>query len=436
VRASGRLDTVSRRVDAIDTGRLLSSVARPVTQLQDRLGDAGALSRRASLAVRLLPPMLGAHGTRTYLLFFQNNAEVRSTGGLPGSFATVTARDGRVTLGNQGNAASVGRFTRPPIPLTAEERALFGPNMGVLPQDTNFTPDFPRTAQLLEAMWNARHALKVDGVLATDPVALSHLLRGTGPIALPGARQLTAQNAVALLLSRVYAQFVDPTRQDDFINAVARQVFGAVSSGQGQPRAVLDNLVTSADERRILLWSDRPKEQALLAPTRLGGVLPTTASAAPDVGVFLNDGGGSKLDYYLDYGVDVTSRRCQAGRQYLTVTLHLRSRVPADPSGLSDFIARNAVGIPRGLIRTTLYVYAPAGGYLAGATYDGQDRQLTTLTHQGRPLVEQTVDTAPGTAHTLSYEMVTGKGQTERTDLQVTPGVRTDGMGAVSPSAC
>jgi hypothetical protein len=436
VRAADRLAQQSRRVGLIDTERLLGAVAAPVRQLQVRLRDATALSARASRAVRLLPPMLGADGPRTYLMYFANNAEVRSTGGLPGSFATVTARDGTVTLGNQGNAASVGRFSRPPVPLTADEQTLFGANMGVLPQDTNFTPDFPRTAELLAGMWNAGHRTQVDGVLATDPVALSYLLRGTGPVALPGGQQLTSRDAVSMLLNRVYASIADPVRQDDFFGAAARSVFTAVSSGQGQPRSVLENLVTAADQRRILLWSDRPKEQALLAPTRIGGSLRTRASAAPDVGVFLNNGGGSKLDYYLDDRVDVASDRCQAGRQHLTVTVHLRSQVPAEVAALAESITGPSVGMPRGTIRVTLYVYAPVGGYVAGATYDGDRRDLDQLSQDGRPLVSQTVDLEPGSRHTLTYAMVSGKGQRERTDLQVTPGARSDGIGSVGPSAC
>jgi hypothetical protein len=239
-----------------------------------------------------------------------------------------------------------------------------------------------------------------------------------------------------MLLNEVYATVPDPGRQDAFFAGVARRVFDAVSSGQGRPATVLASLVTAADERRLLLWSDRAEEQALLAPTRLGGALTTRASSAPDVGVFLNDGGGSKLEYYLDYHVDVRSRRCQAGRQYLTVALHTRSSVPADPRVLADSIAVNIVGIPRGTIRTTVFVYAPVGGYLTGATYDGQPRELTSMDHDGRVVVSQAVDLEPGGRHTLTYDMVSGAGQSGRTDLRVTPGVRSAGIGAVGPSAC
>ncbi|MEP7088480.1 MAG: DUF4012 domain-containing protein, partial [Nocardioidaceae bacterium] len=436
VRANILLTRQSARVQAIDVGDLAPQIARPVRLLQQKLEEASALSDRASRAVRLLPPMLGADGTRTYLLLFQNNAEVRSTGGIPGSFATVVAEDGKVSVGRQGDAATIGKFATPPIALTRDERTLFGENLGLFPQDVNFTPDFSRSARIVQAMWNARNGVKVDGVISTDPVALSLLLRGTGPVTVPGGRQLTSANAVQLLLSQVYADIPDPARQNVYFDAVANRVFSAVASGQGRPKTVLDNLVASTDQRRILLWSDRPAEQALLAPTRLGGVLPTRATSAPDVGVYLDDGGGSKLGYYLDHDVDVRSQRCQADRQYLRVTLHLHSRVPADSSGLPDYVAQNAVGLPRGLIRTTIYTYAPLGGYIDSVALDGHAQEPGRLTHDGRLLTSQTVDLEPGGQHTLTFGMVSGKGQTATTDLAVTPGVRGDGVGTVSAPAC
>jgi len=436
VRADERLSDEAERVRGIDADGLAPQIARPVRLMQTKLAEATTLSDRASRAVRLLPPMLGAEGKRTYLLLFQNNAEVRSTGGIPGSFATVTADHGKVSFGETGDAATIGRFDKPPVQLTSDELQLFNANLGRFPQDVNFTPDFPRSAQLARAMWNARHGEQVDGVISTDPVALSYLLRGTGPVKLGGGRQLGAEDAVRVLLSDVYADIPDPSRQNPFFSAVAQKVFDAVASGQGQPKVVLDNLVKGATERRILVWSARPDEQKIIAPTHLSGALAHSRGDSPQVGVFLNNGGGSKLDYYLDYDVDVVSERCQADRQHMTVTLHLKSQVPKDTSDLPDYVAENVVGIPRGQIRTTLFVYAPVDGFFDGAKLDGEERELSRREHDGRTVVAQTVDLEPGQEHTLTWQMVGGKGQTEQPELRVTPGVHSDGVGSVSASAC
>ncbi|QNN53946.1 DUF4012 domain-containing protein [Nocardioides mesophilus] len=436
VASDERLQTQVDRVRGLDVEELAPQLAAPVRLLQDKLQEAASLSKRASLAVRLLPPMLGAEGRRDYLMLFQNNAEVRATGGIPGAFAVVTADHGRITLGKQGDAATIGRFEEPPIPLTGDEVQLFGENLGRYPQDVNFTPDFPRSAQLIRAMWNERHGLQVDGVLSTDPVALSYLLRGTGPVPLAGGRTLTADNAVSLLLSDVYAEIKDPTRQNIFFASVARNVFEAVTSGQGEPQAVLDALAQGGDERRLLVWSSHPEEQALLGPTRLGGVLATEPQDFPRVGVFLNDGTGAKMDYYLDYSADLRADRCVAGRQHLTVELSLRSLAPADASTLPDYVAESVAGAPRGTIRTTLLLYAPVGGWLESARLDGGDQQLAGLEHDGRALTRTTLDLAPGQRRSLTLELVSGRDQTGQPTLRVTPGARGPGVGTVTRSAC
>ncbi len=147
------------------TYALAPEIARPVTCCRTR-SRARTPWRTVPRAVRLLPSMLGAHGKRNYLFLFQNNAEVRATGGIPGSFALLTASHGKVTLGRQDDAGSLGRFVRPPIPLTGEEKALFEAGAGRLPQDVNFTPDFPRTAELAAAMYRAKRGLAVDGVVS------------------------------------------------------------------------------------------------------------------------------------------------------------------------------------------------------------------------------------------------------------------------------
>ncbi len=341
-----------------------------------------------------------------------------------------------MTLGRQGDAGTIGRFDEPVLPLTAQEKALFGKDLGRYAQDVNFTPDFPRSAELIQAMWHARGNPRLDGVISTDPVALSYLLRGTGPVALGGGRTLTADKAVPLLLNQVYADIADPAQQNAFFAAVTEKVFGAVVSGQGQPKQLLDGLVTSASERRILLWSDHPREQQLLAPTRLAGALPRQAGEAPQVGVYLNDGSEAKLDYYLDYAVDVRSTGCRAGRQHLAVTLSLRSEAPRNPRLIADYVGSHAPGVARGTMRTTLYIYAPVGGRVDGAAVDGKEQELSRRTHLGRDLVAQSIDLRPGQKSTLSYRMVTGKGQTHQAELQVTPGARSDGIGTVTPSAC
>lgn len=436
VAADQRLQEQAARVNALSPSELAPQIAQPVRQLQRELSEAAELSDRVSRALRLLPPMLGEEERRSYLLLFQNNAELRATGGIPGSFAIVHARNGRLTLGAQGDATNLGQFVPPAVRLTPDERALFGDELAEYPQNVTFTPDFPRSAQIIRQMWNARQGVEVDGVISTDPVALSYLLRGTGPVALADGTKLTADNAVGLLLSGVYAQLADPAAQNLFFADAARRVFDTLAGGQGDPEQVLRGLVRGATDRRIMVWSAFPEEQRLIAPTRLGGVLARRATDTPHVGLFLNDGTGNKLGFYLHHKASVTPTRCQGERQILDVGLKLRSSVPTDSSRLPDYVASPIPNLERGTIRTTVLAYAPVDGYVDSVALDGVELSLDRLQHDGRSLVRFTVDVAAGQARSVRLVMVSGAGQHGRPELRVTPGVNGSGVGAVGAPAC
>ncbi|MFL6132681.1 MAG: DUF4012 domain-containing protein [Nocardioidaceae bacterium] len=436
MRASAQLSREADRVDAIDAEALAPQIGQSVSQLQAKLTRADNLADRAARAMRLLPAMLGADGERRYLFMFQNNAEIRSTGGIPGGLAVVTAKDGKLALGRQGDAGSIGRFDRPPTPLTPAEQRLFGRAMGVFPQDVNVTPDFPRSATLLAGMWSARHHKPVDGVVSVDPVALSYLLRGTGPVRLPDGRRLTAANAVDLLLRQVYVDIADPAQQNDFFNAAARKVFEATTSGAGRPRSVLTNLARGASERRVLMWSSREEEQRVLAPTAIAGRLPTRATTTPEVGLYLNASRAYKLDYFLDYRASVDSIGCQDARQHLRVRVRMHSRVPADVTSLPSYVAPPAQLFGRGTIVATMFFVAPVDGTPTAYALDGREEKFDTQKLSGRVVFARSVALKPGQTHTVTIDVLTGKGQTDPAHFQITPGVRSTGLGDVGPSAC
>lgn len=436
VRASTRLHDEAEAVRAIDTSDLAPQIAAPVDDLRDKIDRADQLADRASRAVRLLPSMLGADGPRRYLFLFQNNAEIRSTGGIPGAFATMVARDGKVTLGSQGDAGTLGRFPKPVTRLTRDEKELYGPNLGSYPQDVNFTPDFPRSAEIISAMDKRTTGRTVDGVVSVDPVALSYLLRGTGPVRTAGDRTLQANTVVQMLLSKVYAEIQDPAQQNVFYNEAARSVFDAVSAGKGDPRSVLNGLVQAASERRMLVWSAHPDEQKLLTSTAMSGGLDSGSSESPHVGVYFNAAGAYKLDYYLDYTVNVGSTSCQGGRQHLQVDVAMRSSVPKHNQSLPNYVNPVQPGFGRGKVLVNAYVFAPEGGKPTKVSMDGKSEDFNVRRLGGRSLIARTVLLKPGQTSVLSVDMVAGHGQDADATLRVTPGVRTTGVGTVQPSAC
>lgn len=76
-----------------------------VARLQASIGKAAAMAEVVDRTVRLLPPMLGVSGERNYLLLFQNPAELRATGGIPGAVALLNANNGKLDLVQQASSS-------------------------------------------------------------------------------------------------------------------------------------------------------------------------------------------------------------------------------------------------------------------------------------------------------------------------------------------
>jgi hypothetical protein len=83
--ASDVVTRTTKTISALPRHTWLSPIDTAYT---DALRQVTALDRSmksADLAVRILPAMLGQDGPKRYFLAFQNEAEARGTGGLPGA---------------------------------------------------------------------------------------------------------------------------------------------------------------------------------------------------------------------------------------------------------------------------------------------------------------------------------------------------------------
>lgn len=437
-RADATVTASAESLGTVDPDSLLGPLQDGWRTLTARIGEARSDLAAARAAVDLLPRMLGQDGTRRYLLIFENNAEIRATGGLPGSAAELVATDGRLTLGRQvAGSDLVG--TTPVLPLTASERRIYGPRLGSDFRQANWTPDFPRSAALWEAHWNGRFpAEPVDGALALDPVALSYLLRATGPITVDGV-ELTAENAADELVSTVYARIPNPPDQDVFFQQVAAAVFSRLTDGVDDTGALLNGLRQGVEEGRIRLESSEASEQERIARFSIAGVLPREATEHPQLGVYLIDATGSKMSYYLRSAVRVRGASCVDGVQRLDVAVTLSSTLAPDAvNALPDYVAGDyeQIALNRGEQLVAIRLYAPVGGAITEvAQDDGSPQKARPVDDQGRPVSSAFVVVPPGGSTTVTWRVLTGAGQTADPQLQVTPGIvepDTD----VAPTAC
>jgi hypothetical protein len=442
--AAAAFDEIDARHAAVDRDALHAEIAEPYDRLTAATDELRPLVRTAERVTALGPAMLGADGPRRYLVLALNSAELRATGGIPGALAVVAVDGGRVTLERQASTADVPPVDEPVLPLDPGTEQLFSDRLGRFVQDTTLTPDFPTTASLAAAMWEQSQGQTVDGVVATDPVALSYLLEATGPLDVDGTA-VDAGNVVQVLLADAYARYEAGAETDAFFASVAATVLGTVLAGGADPGTATEVLDRAASEHRLLLWSARTDEQERLAGTVVAGDIDTAERAAGTVGVFFNDGTGGKMSYFLDSSVELAASTCTDDGRVDTFTVRLTSTAPADAATrLPWYVTGGGVaGVEPGVTRTFVVLYPPRGGRVTDVRVDDAPASGQPGTVADRSAQSVVVDLAPGQEATLTFSAVSadegsspGAAAPGLLDVWSTPTARAPGLQTVEVATC
>ena len=110
-------------------------------------------------------------------------------------------------------------------------------------------------------------------------------------------------------MSDSYALYpTDQTLRKKLSVELSKRALNRLSSPATDLTQLLKLMGQAVGEHRLLLWSAHPAEQSLIAGTPAAGELPDAAGPFADL-VLLN-GGGDKLDYYLERSLNYRVMSC------------------------------------------------------------------------------------------------------------------------------
>lgn len=417
--ASATLSAADLRAQRIDADAALPPLADAVHEMRDVVTEAATVVGALHGASVLLPPMLGADGPRTYVVAMQNNAELRSSGGIVGSLALMSAVNGTISIVQQASTRDFPALDEP-LPLSDSTVALFEDRPGRFVQNITSIPDFTEAGATLALRWEQQFGKPVDGVIAIDAVVAQHLVEASGDVTF-GPFTADADTILPILLSEIYAAFPDPAQQDDVFAQAANALFTAALS-EAKPQKLIGALAASADEDRIRIWSAHPEEEALLAASTLGGALPVDGERGPSVGVLFNDTTGGKMDFYTSATISTAVGVCD-GEPTTQVRVEWTSNAPKDAAtSLPAYVTGDGwYGVDPGDTRTLIAIYGPEGATLRSVDSDGAEKGVQTTTLGERSVVQHDVLLAPGESSTITVSFI-GTGAGDRlTRVQHTP---------------
>lgn len=424
---AGAFADAEAMVAPIDTASLLPEVSEPIDEILAVIEQAAPA---LGVAEKYLPTLLniaGSGGTKTYLLIFQNNAEIRATGGNPAASMIVTVTDGRLGYADQASSTTfydAGTQGIEYVSLPPETTGLYLPTLTKHSQDYNFTPDFPTTAQLFQALWAQTSGASFDGVISIDPVVLAHMLAVAGPVTLATGETLTADNAVSVLLSESYERYPTGEESDVFFADAAKRVFDHLTSSSWDPLRMLEALETSAAEQRVYLAFADPAAQALAVEFGVDGALRTDNSTQTQVGIYLNDSSVGKLEYHLTAGV---SASCDAAARTMTTTMTLHNSITDDIRSDYTLGLRNgSYGIPDTTMMLDVLFFAPPGAQIVQTEPARGDvpKWERSGIEKGNTALSKTVFVAKDETVTVAYTVAFPEGELGPLHLRHTPTAR------------
>jgi hypothetical protein len=387
------------------SGTWLSLVNSRKDQFADELERVRGYVDAAVRASDVLPTMLGQARPQRYFIALQTEAELRGTGGLPGAFTIATAYHGRIHFEQFYSDTKMlpnatHRLIKTGLDFGSDYDKAYGPSGPTDSYlDSNVSPNFPYAAQIWAAMWRKVSGEQVDGVLAIDPTAIAYFLDVMRPITVSG-QLVTGANVVDLTERQQYALFPDDAQRKDFEVGVLHAVARELTSGIGNPVALLHATGLSGSQRRLLVWSRDPHVQRVLVDGDFAGAIPRTDQ--PFSALILNNAASGKLDYYLGRSVQYQRTGCGSSRDVL-VTITLVNGAPA--SGLPAYVTTrlddHAKQAKPGDNRELLDYYATDGAQLQSITIDGKQSTAGVLQIDGHTVFRLDLELPQGSTKTI-----------------------------------
>jgi hypothetical protein len=305
-----------------------------------------------------LGAILGGQDKRRYMVVFQNNTELRPTGGFMGSFAEVAFEDGAIEEmiipggGTYDVQGQLRAFVAAPGPLQ-----LLRPRWEF--QDANWFPDFPTSARKMLWFYQSAGGPSVDGVLAINASVLEKMLTVVGPLTLADGTELNAENVLFELQKEVEIDYDKAQNAPKAaVGELTELIFKKLETADAQTlMKVASAFVDALNTKDMQVYFSDNTMQATMK--ELGWTGEVRATADDYLMVVNTNVGGGKTDAVIARDVTVDAYIAEDGtiENTVTITQTHRGMVNALFTGINNV--------------NYLRIYVPQGStYITGTGFE------------------------------------------------------------------
>ena len=290
-----------------DPPPLLTSRQESYQSLKSGLFTAKKALLTTKAALASLPELIALGKRAKYLVLFQNNMELRATGGFIGSFAILSFENGRlydfpIYDVYQADGQLKGHV-EPPLPI----KNILGEANWYL-RDSNFDPDFPTSARRAEWFLNKTLNQEVAGTIGLTLDAMRSLLQLTGPLKLADYQETIGEGNV-YERAQYHAEvnfFPGSTAKKEFLSSVGDAIFTALREpARVNSLQLLSTLSILLESKNLQLSLSLPELDRVWQTLNWNGAIqpascPSDVSCVSDYAFLVDSNFGvNKSNYYL-----------------------------------------------------------------------------------------------------------------------------------------
>lgn len=343
--------------------------------------------------IEQLPDIAGARGERKkYLILFENDNELRPTGGFMTAYAIINVENGKVEPEKSDDIYELDQKFRKQIPIPEELGRYLTTERYLNLRDMNISPDFKTAMDLFYENYQGipGEPEELDGIIAVDTEFLTDLLSVLGPVEVPGYGTFGSQNdprcdcpQIIYVLSEIITRPTPYIKEDrkGILGPLMRSILTKAYTAPKQSwPALFQTTMDNLEGRHIQAYFlDEEAQKAAESAGAAGRMLPKDDQ---DFVAIINANlGGAKSNLFTEYEVEQTVSAPENGMITKTLTITYKNTRKGDNCNLeAGLLCLNAT------LQDWTRIYVPAGSQLIDA--QGFTEQAKTYDEAGFTVID------------------------------------------------
>jgi cell division protein FtsL len=375
-----------------------AKVNKGITDLRTYTDQGVEFVEDARPLIKVLPSLLGEKESKKYLVLFQNDKELRPTGGFITAYAIFSVDKGQINVERSDDIYNLDNSV-PNKPRAPEPILKYLPKVPLFNlRDTNLSPDFITSMNTFREMYErAGQGVDVDGIIAIDTHVLVSTIKILDNQVTAGGITFTSDEDPRCECPQVIYELEDNIsrpvgyiKEDrkgllgDLLKAIMQKALSSSPSDYWGP--LFQSLLTQTNEKHVMFYLyDKEAQKGIEALKAAGRIRNFDGDY-----LHVNDTnfGGAKSNLFVDQEIKEEYNIQKDGTIQKTITIdYVNPHAPSNCSLLAGGLCLNAE------LRDWLRIYVPKGSKLVDSK--GSEVKITTYEELGKTVFDGFITVRP-----------------------------------------